>query len=205
MRASHLAWLFFSLGGCFFDCGPGIPEPETSCVDDEPAPADSPALVIGSAEGDGDFSKLDSGATLQLDYGSQGGQHFYYSLRLFGATPSQTLVVTFTPSDFEPTGQGGAAGGGAGAGGEGSGGESNCCDSALPSDIVVLSEFVDEDCDSGWLEIDNLLLQVYDGSPSGIFRVELGSCEGSCAVNEQGVYVHTKVDATAEIELTYGP
>lgn len=76
-----------------------------SCVDDEPAPADSPTLVIGSAEGDSDFSKLADGATPQLDYRSQGGEHFYDSLRLFGATPSQTLVVTFAPSDFEPTGQ----------------------------------------------------------------------------------------------------
>ena len=109
---------------------------------------------------------------------------------VYGATAAQTLVVTFTPSDSQPSGQGGAAAGGAGAGGEssggeGSGGDSSCCDSALPSDTLVLSEFVDEDCDSGWVEIDNLLLEVYDGSPSGIFRVELGSGDGSCQVNDQ--------------------
>lgn len=208
MRASRLAWLCFSLTGCLFDCGPSTPEPETSCVEDEPAPADSHAVVIGSAEGDSDFAKLSDGAELQLDYGSQGGQHFYYSLRLFGATAAQTLVVTFTPSDFQQDGQGGGSAsgaGGAGGGGGAGGSESECCESSLPSDVVALSEYAAENCESGWLEIDNLLLQVYNGSPSGTLRVELGSCDGSCQVSEQGVYVLSKVDAASEIQLTYNP
>lgn len=211
MRATRLAWLFFSLTGCFFDCGPGIPEPETSCVDDEPPPADSPAIVIGSAEGDSDFAKLSDGAELKLDYGDQGGQHFYYSLRLHGATAAQTLVVTFTPSDFVGPGEGGAATGGAGSGGGGAGGNGEGggfedeSPATLPSDTILLSQYLEEDCESGWVEIDNLLLQVYDGSPSGKFRVELGSCDGSCTVSEAGVYVLSKVDAAVEIELTYNP
>jgi hypothetical protein len=40
------------LTGCFFDCGPTIPEPDTMCVDDEAPPAESATIVIGSAEGD---------------------------------------------------------------------------------------------------------------------------------------------------------
>jgi len=75
-------------------------------------------------------------------------------------------------------------------------------EATLPSDFVVLSDYVESTCESGWFEIDNLLLQVYEGSPTGTFRVELGSCDGACQVNGQGVYVHSKVDATAEIELS---
>ena len=206
MRAHRLAWLLFSLPGCFVDCGPGEPpEPEKTCVDDEPAPAEGTSVVIGSAEDGADFAKLSDGAELTLDYGSQGGQHFYYSVRLFGATSDQTLIVTFTAKSSVAPADGG---GGSGAGGAGpSGGEGGGADEGertVTSDIVFLTEGEDG-CESGWVEIDNLRLQVEEQSASGIFRVELGSCDGACELNAEGAYVHTKVAAVSEIELTYRP
>lgn len=190
--APRFAWLLLPLGGCFSDCGGGDPpDPELNCVDDQAAPSQSHAVVLGSAEDGEPFAPLAAGAKLQLDYGPQGGQHFYYSVRLYGASRAHTLVVSFQPKDSAPAGQGGAPLDGP----------------PLPSAFVALTEFDVDDagCENAWLEIDNLLLEVNSDRASGTLRVELGTCDGACNVNDAGVYVHSQVDASHEIELSYVP
>lgn len=215
--APTLAIVCLSLGGCFGSCSSGPPDPEADCVD-LAAPSESPAIVIGSTE-EGDFAELREGATLTLDYGPQGGQHFYYALRLHGATESHTVNVSFIPDGSEPFG-GGSADGGAGAGGSALGGQGgagggdqggrggagagDCCYAEGGNELLFLSEYgADFSCESGWIEVRDLFLQVNGGSPSGVLRVEVGTCAQGCAPNEQGFYELSTVVAAREIALSY--
>lgn len=96
MKNWILALFGLSLSGCFGSCGPS-PEgrdlsEDVSCTDDA-APA-APTIVLGTAE-DGEFVAL-GGEELALDYGAQGGQHFYFSGRFFGAGPTDFVLVRFT-------------------------------------------------------------------------------------------------------------
>lgn len=97
MKNWILALFGLSLSGCFGSCGPS-PEgrdlsEDVSCTDDA-APA-APTIVLGTAE-DGEFVALEGGEELALDYGAQGGQHFYFSGRFFGAGPTDFVLVRFT-------------------------------------------------------------------------------------------------------------
>ncbi len=83
-------------GGCFGSCsGPLRESTELACVTAK-APAGSHDLRIGSDEAGKAFAPID-GATLHLDYGSQGGMHFYYSLRIYGATKESLIRARFYP------------------------------------------------------------------------------------------------------------
>lgn len=194
-----LAALCPLLGGCFGACSPSIPDPEAECQD-LPAPSEQGRVVLGTAE-DSEFEELSDGTTLKLDYGPQGGHHFYYSVRLYKPTSSMTLVVRFTPDDYEPEGEGGAGGAG---GGDGAGG--GYYEELTPggSDFIFLSDYLEESCDDGWVEIKNLFLIVEGGSPSGTFRVELGDCdEDGCPTDADGNYAHDTVVDDASVALTY--
>jgi hypothetical protein len=88
--------------GCFGTCGP-FEEPrfyeETGCVDEE-AP-EEPTLLVGTTEGQA-FTEMTDGEALLIDYGPQGGQHFYVSARVAGALPEDLVVLTL---DGEPSAQ----------------------------------------------------------------------------------------------------
>jgi hypothetical protein len=113
---------FALLSGCFGMCGPGGPSPDASCVDDSAPSGGGPAIVLGSSE-EGDFEQLSGEPSLSLDYGSQGGQHFYYSIKAFGADTDAMVFVTFFRDGLDPIdGGGGAGGGGFGDGAGGAGG-----------------------------------------------------------------------------------
>ncbi len=100
-----LACLILSLpvfSGCFGSCSDPLREStELSCVEAK-APSDSHELRIGSDEASKAFAPID-GATLHLDYGSQGGMHFYYSLRIYGATKGSLVRSRFYPDVPEST------------------------------------------------------------------------------------------------------
>jgi hypothetical protein len=88
--------------GCFGSCQ-GFDEQRfyesTDCV-----PGDSPTeptLVIGTTEG-GAFTEMSDGEELLIDYGPQGGQHFYVSARVAGAQPDDLLELSL---DGEPSAQ----------------------------------------------------------------------------------------------------
>lgn len=214
---------FALLSGCFGMCGPSGPDPEASCVDDPPPSGGQPALVLGSAS-DGDFEPLSDGQTLALDYGSQGGQHFYYSIKAFGADTDALVFVTFFRDGIDPiVGEGGAGGdgGAGGSGGEGgAGGSSTTTTSSsssggfeedeiiAPNDLVFFSEYFESgDCEGEWFEIDNLYVQVPDAEETaGLLRAQLGRCDPSgCPYDASGNYLPEEVLATAEVRVRYVP
>src|SRR5687768_9318901 len=83
-----LAFACAPFAGCFCDGGAcpeegcGDLDPEAGCSDEDLPSGGGPTLVLGTLV-DGEFRTLDNGQRLQLDYGPQGGQHFYYSIRAF--------------------------------------------------------------------------------------------------------------------------
>jgi hypothetical protein len=80
--------------GCFGACR-SFEEPrfyeESDCVEGE-AP-DEPALVVGTTEGEA-FTEMSDGEALLIDYGPQGGQHFYVSARVAGAQADDFVELT---------------------------------------------------------------------------------------------------------------
>jgi hypothetical protein len=224
---------FALLSGCFGMCGPGGPSPEASCVDDPAPSGDRPTIVLGSSQ-DGDFERLSDGQSLPLDYGDQGGQHFYYSVKAYGAGTEAMVFVTFFRDGLDPIDGAGGAGGESGAGGAGglggggsdgvggsggSGGGSSSTTSSSssggfeeesfrPSDLVFFSEYFESgDCEGEWFQIDNLYLQVPDQrDTTGLLRAQLGRCSPSgCPYDTSGNYVPEEVLATAEVRLRYVP
>lgn len=95
LRACLFVGVSLVLSGCFGSCG-GDQEfyPEEGCVDLEPA--DDIKLVVGRHEGE-TFRELRGGETLQMDYGLQGGQHVYYSVRVFGAVEGDVITADLSP------------------------------------------------------------------------------------------------------------
>lgn len=93
MQRRLLSTLLVLLPGCFGVCGPGDQEfyAEAGCV--AQAAPDSPEIQFGTAEGE-PFSPLKSGSLLEMDYGPQGGQHVYVSLRIFGAVEGDRLLLS---------------------------------------------------------------------------------------------------------------
>ncbi len=95
MRKPHhltaLTLLAVSWPGCGGSCSPQeqLFEPEAGCAADAPTSA-GVSIVLGTDEGQG-FRELTDGATLQMDYGPQGGQHVYYSVRVAGALEGDQL------------------------------------------------------------------------------------------------------------------
>ena len=130
-----LALTLLGFSGCFGSCNPGGLRESTklACVE-APPPSGVYGVQIGSSEGGKDFASL-AGAKLNLDYGPQGGMHFFYSLRIFGAHKGSLLRANFYPkgssantstgaavsgsvtSSAQGTGGGGGAFGAGGAGG----------------------------------------------------------------------------------------
>ncbi len=81
--------------GCFED---DLPETTSTCVD---AANPDQEVVIGSVES-GPFSLLEPESTLVLDYGPQGGQHFYLALQLQGSVDGDMVRMSFTPESGLP-------------------------------------------------------------------------------------------------------
>jgi len=213
-----LALPFALLSGCFGMCGPSGPSPEASCVDD-PAPSGGrPTIVLGSTT-DGDFERLSAGQTLPLDYGDQGGQHFYYSIKAYGADADALVFVSFFRDGIDPVDGEGGAGGAGGEGGAGGGAASTTSSSSSggfeeeegdfrPTDLVFFSEYFESgDCEGEWFQIDDLFLQVPRAQDTaGLLRVQLGRCGASgCPYDASGNYVPEEVLATAEVRLRYVP
>lgn len=71
-------------------------DPESVCVAAPPAQfdgTDADRLDVGTTT-DGNFAALTDGQKMQIVTGPQGGQHFYYTLRVHtGGTPLQVLAV----------------------------------------------------------------------------------------------------------------
>lgn len=212
-----LALPFVLLSGCFGMCGPSGPSPEASCVDD-PAPSGGrPAIVLGSTS-DGDFERLSAGQTLPLDYGDQGGQHFYYSIKAYGAGTDALVFVTFFRDGIDPIDGEGGAGGAGGEGGAGGSSTTTTSSSSsggfeedeiiAPNDLVFFSEYFESgDCEGEWFEIDDLYVQVPDAEDTtGLLRAQLGRCDPSgCPYDASGNYVPEEVLATAEVRVRYAP
>lgn len=86
-RLSSLLVLTLPLTGCFFGgCPDDIPEGESECLDEGGSQPDVEIV-------DEDGQALADGASYQLDYGSQGGQHIYLS---FVASGFQELFIEAT-------------------------------------------------------------------------------------------------------------
>lgn len=80
--------------GCFGSCQP-FEEPrfyeESECVAAD-APSE-PTILVGTTEGAA-FTEMSDGEQLLIDYGPQGGQHFYVSARIAGAQEDDRLELT---------------------------------------------------------------------------------------------------------------
>ena len=100
MNAARIALLVLPLTGCLFGGCPDTPdEPEQSCVDDG-APS-SAALELLDEDGEA----LDDGTSFTLEYGPQGGQHFYVSLRVFGGDLEDAFILSTFEGEDGTTGQ----------------------------------------------------------------------------------------------------
>lgn len=82
----------------FGACGPGgqcdscsSPSTELACVSDPAPVATAPQIVLGRLEGT-TFVPLGGGDRRQLDYGDQGGQHFYVTARWY-APPQGGMIL----------------------------------------------------------------------------------------------------------------
>jgi hypothetical protein len=109
LLVSAAAWSA-TLTGCndgFIDCDGccegdgcgGEPPPSTLRCWDEPAPDDGVLLVLGEVTSEG-FVGFAEGQSVTIDYGGQGGQHFYFGARVFGAPEGAVFFARFEgPSD----------------------------------------------------------------------------------------------------------
>lgn len=90
-----LALFLVPVPGCFGACSPSIPDAEIECDEDTAAPAGAEVVLL-----DEEGEVLADGTELELDYGPQGGQHFYVSLRAFpSGDPDEFLVASFEGED----------------------------------------------------------------------------------------------------------
>jgi hypothetical protein len=94
------------LAGCPNDssqcggCGDNTPPDPTNACSSDAAPADGkPALRAGVVSSTGAFTALVGNETVPLQYGLQGGEHVYISLRLFAPAAKDPWVVTLTLHD----------------------------------------------------------------------------------------------------------
>ncbi len=74
-------------------CGPGEtfpdpPEQQDTCIQEAP-PADGQAAVLLGQGPSGAFVELGAQAPVKLNYGPQGGQHVYVSIKLYSPTAAQ--------------------------------------------------------------------------------------------------------------------
>lgn len=170
-----------SLSGCFGGCGPSTPEGRDleagfACLD-EAAPA-GPTVILGTAE-EGAFEPLTGGEDLVLDYGPQGGQHFYFSGRFFGAGPSDFVVARFEGDDAINSGS-----------------SSSFLD-------VQCSDGQWIEADNARLVMDSA------AGGGGRLTVELGHCSGAgggCSYDpETGEPLDFEVTASVTVELTVLP
>lgn len=75
------------VAGSCAGCSPDDPSPQepvevTVCVSEAAPASGRPTVIFGRDSGAG-FVPLQPGASLQLNYGPQGGQHVYVSIKLF--------------------------------------------------------------------------------------------------------------------------
>jgi hypothetical protein len=80
------------MAACLAGC-PRSQEYEQSCSDDDPPEGDAVLELL--SEGD----SLEDGSELSLDYGSQGGQHFYFTVRAFGVGTDELVLARFEATD----------------------------------------------------------------------------------------------------------
>jgi hypothetical protein len=72
-------------------CGPAPPdgdfpsEPVNTCIDEAPPADGKEVTILGRSEGQGPFWPLDSGESLLIYHGPQGGQHVYVSIKWFSS------------------------------------------------------------------------------------------------------------------------
>lgn len=99
LRAVVLGASSLLLTACPWSSSDGGPDPETTCVAAPPAEfdgTDADRLDVGTST-DGVFSPIHDGQAFPMVFGPQGGQHFFYTLRVHtGATP---LVMQATLRD----------------------------------------------------------------------------------------------------------
>jgi hypothetical protein len=100
-----------TLGLCV-GCGPSDPEdPEpaqgTVCLNEAPPSSGRPTAILGHDSGSG-FRAFQPDASLNLNYGPQGGQHVYVSLKLFAPAATRWEISFDFVADgaTEPGGDG---------------------------------------------------------------------------------------------------
>lgn len=70
-------------------CGPGLPGPETTCLDTRAAPA-METVVLGAMK-DGNFSAFMGDEALTPEFGPQGGQHVWVSIEYYAMGDAEWL------------------------------------------------------------------------------------------------------------------
>ena len=81
------------------DCTCPPDEPVTHCVAD-PAPASTPAVVMGYQDGKG-FVALESGGAVPVQFGAQGGSHVDAAVRIYaGGMAIRQADVSFVATDY---------------------------------------------------------------------------------------------------------
>lgn len=79
-----------------FTCGPGIPPPGLHCEDGD-APM-TRGIEIGQLDGD-TFTPLNDAQAYPIEFGSQGGQHTFVSVRFFAEDGEDEWLHTFRLED----------------------------------------------------------------------------------------------------------
>lgn len=85
---------FIDCDGCCDGCGSDLPPPtRISCVV-APAREEGVLLVLGAKRND-TFTPFVEGQSVSIDYGDQGGSHFYFAAQVLGAPAGATFFARY--------------------------------------------------------------------------------------------------------------
>jgi hypothetical protein len=87
---------FIDCDGCCDGCGSDPPPTRLACVD-APEREEGVVLVLGYKSGSG-FTPFVDGQSVGIDFGGQGGQHFYFAAQVLGAPAGATFFARYEGS-----------------------------------------------------------------------------------------------------------
>jgi len=83
-----------SCDGCSDDGPSQQPETSVACVDATAPTGTEPVIVFGEGSG-ASFEALADGASRQINYGDQGGQHFFVTVRWYAPPTDGVLLLSY--------------------------------------------------------------------------------------------------------------
>lgn len=94
---------FIDCDGCCNGCGDDLPPPTSLACVDAPAREEGVTLVLGRRQGD-TFTPFLEGQSVGVDFGGQGGQHFYFAAQVLGAPEGASFFARYESSSTSDRG-----------------------------------------------------------------------------------------------------